>query len=120
MAPAPWICETGIDIEKKHHIGAGLTGLGATHRPTKLGVLRSNTQVIILKQQETPGGLASSHRDQNCFLWDSGGHVVFSHYPHFAQTLTEAVSEWNQHTRAAYAFMKGSDGIIRFIQYPVL
>ena len=111
MAPAPWSCETGIDIEKKQCIviiGAGPTGLGAIHRLTKLGVLCSNTQGIVLKQQETPGGLASSHQDQNGFLWDNGGHVVFSHYPYFTQTLTEAVSEWNEHTRAAYAFMKGS------------
>ena len=122
MAHTPWSCETGIDMEKKQRIviiGAGPTGLGAAHRLTKLGVLRSNTQVIVLEQQETPGGLASSHRDQNGFLWDNGGHVVFSHYPYFTQTLTEVVSEWNEHTRAAYAFMKGSDGIRRFVQYPV-
>ena len=98
MAPAPWSCETGIDIEKKHHvviIGAGPTGLGATHRLTKLGVLCSNTQVIILEQQETPGGLVSSHRDQNGFLWDNGGHVVFSNYPHYTQILRQSQSETN-------------------------
>ena len=109
-------------MEKKQRIviiGTGPTGLGAANRLIKLGVLRSNTQVIILEQQEIPGGLATSQRDQNGFLWDNGGHVVFSHYPYFTQTLTEAVSEWNQHTRAAYAFMKGSDGIRRFVQYPV-
>ena len=122
MTHASRSCETGIDVEKKQHIviiGVSPTGLGAAHRLTKLGVLRSDTQVIVLDQQGIPGGLAASHRDRNGFLWDNGGHVVFSHYPYFTQTLTEAVSEWNQHTRAAYAFMKGSDGIRRFVQYPV-
>ena len=122
MTHASRSCETGIDVEKKQRIviiGVGPTGLGAAHRLTKLGVLRSNMQVIVLDQQGIPGGLAASRRDRNGFLWDNGGHVVFSHYPYFTQTLTEAVSEWNQHTRAAYAFMKGSDGIRRFVQYSV-
>ena len=123
MTHAGWKCpETGINLEKYQRIvviGAGPTGLGAAHRLAKLGVLRSNTQVIVLDQQGIPGGLAASYRDPNGFLWDNGGHVVFSHYPYFTQTLTEAVSEWNKRTRAAYAFMKGSDGIRRFIQYPV-
>ena len=41
-----------------------------------------------------------------------------THYPYFTQTLTEAVSEWNEHTRAAYVFMMDFDGIRRFVQYP--
>ena len=119
MTSVPWNCVTATEKQRIVIIGAGPTGLGAAHRLVKLGVLRSNTQVIVLDQQGTPGGLASSYRDRNGFLWDNGGHVVFSHYPYFTQTLTEAVSEWNQHTRAAYAFIKGSDGIRRFVQYPV-
>ena len=119
MTSVPWNCITATEKQRIVIIGAGPTGLGAAHRLTKLGVLRSDTQVIVLDQQGIPGGLAASHRDRNGFLWDNGGHVVFSHYPYFTQTLTEAVSEWNQHTRAAYAFMKGSDGIRRFVQYPV-
>ena len=50
---------------------------------------------IVLEQQETPGGLASSYRDQNGFLWDNGGHVVFSHYPHFTQILRQSQSGTN-------------------------
>ena len=99
-----------IDVKKKQHIviiGAGPTGLGAAHRLSTLAVLRSNTQVIVLKQQGIPGGLAASYRNQNGFLWDYGGHVVFSHYPYFTQTLAEAVSEWNQHTRAATCLYEG-------------
>ena len=48
-----------------------------------------------------------------------GGHVVFSHYEYFDATLDRAVKDWNQKQRAAYAFMKGSDGKRRFIPYPV-
>ncbi len=76
-------------------IGAGPTSLGAAHRLYELGILRSKTQVIILEQEAEPGGLASSYRDSHGFLWDYGGHVVFSHYPYFDKVLDEAVSEWN-------------------------
>ena len=81
--------------------------------------MRSNTQVIILEQESFPGGLAISQRDKNGFLWDMGGHVVFSHYTYFDQSLNEAVPEWNLRTRAAFAFMKGYDNKRRFIPYPV-
>lgn len=100
-------------------IGAGPTALGAAHRLYKSGVLNSRTQVIILEQQAIPGGLASSHRDGQGFLWDNGGHVVFSHYTYFDHALDEAVPEWNKHIRDSYALMKGSDGVRRFIPYPV-
>jgi len=48
-----------------------------------------------------------------------GGHVVFSHYEHFDDTLDRSIESWNWRERAAYAFMKGSDGVRRFIPYPV-
>ncbi|XP_078381629.1 uncharacterized protein LOC144664392 [Oculina patagonica] len=48
-----------------------------------------------------------------------GGHVIFSHYDYFDDTLNRTVKSWNRRERAAYAFMKGSDGIRRFIPYPV-
>ena len=100
-------------------IGAGPTGLGAAHRLYKSGALNSWTEVVILEQQAIPGGLASSHRDNQGFLWDNGGHVVFSHYAYFDGVLDEAVPDWNKRTRDSYAFMEGSDGIRRFIPYPV-
>ena len=111
-----------IDLEKKQRIviiGAGPTGLGVAHRLYKLGVLRSNTQVVILEQAQEAGGLVSSYRDQQGFLWDNGGHVVFSHYPYYDHVLDEAVMEWEKRSRAAYAFMMGSSGKRKFIPYPV-
>ena len=100
-------------------IGAGPTGLGAAHRLYNMGILNSNTQVIVLERENHPGGLASSVRDRNGFLWDNGGHVVFSHYKYFDHALDNAVPDWNKLKRAAFTFMKGSDGIRRFIPYPV-
>jgi protoporphyrinogen oxidase len=100
-------------------IGAGPTGLGAAQRMLELGIMRSESQLIILEQESAPGGLATSRRDDEGFLWDMGGHVVFSHYHYFDKSLDRAVQEWNKHKRAAFAFMKGSDNERRFIPYPV-
>ena len=112
----------GMDSSKVQRlviIGSGPTSLGAAQRLFELGIMRSNTQLIILEQESFPGGLAISKRDKNGFLWDMGGHVVFSHYTYFDQSLDEAVPEWNMRTRAAFAFMKGADEVRRFIPYPV-
>ena len=100
-------------------IGAGPTALGAAHRIYELSKEFPETSITILEQGGKPGGLASSERDEQGFLWDMGGHVVFSHYDYFDKTLDTAVKEWNRRQRAAYAFMKGSDGKRRFIPYPV-
>ncbi len=49
-------------------IGAGPTALGVAYRLYNLGVLASNTQVVILKQEDGLGRAASSYRDSNGFL----------------------------------------------------
>ena len=74
---------------------------------------------MILEQQNKSGGLATSELDSSGFLWDMGGHVVFSHYPYFDHVLSEAVKGWNEHKRAAFAFMMGSSGKRSFVPYPV-
>ena len=45
--------------------------------------------------------------------------MVFSHYEYFDWVLDRAIKDWNVRKRAAYAFLKGSDGKRRFIPYPV-
>ena len=100
-------------------IGAGPTCLGAAQRLYELGIMRTDLQLIILEQESVPGGLATSQRDDQGFLWDMGDHVVFSHYNYFDQSLDNVVEEWNKHTRAAFAFMAGSDNERKFIPYPV-
>lgn len=101
-------------------IGGGPTALGAVHRLYELGIMRSNTQVTILEQASKPGGSATSERDEKGFLWDNmGGHAVFSRYKYFTKVLEKVVPKWNRHVRADYALMKGSDGVRRFILYPM-
>ena len=99
-------------------IGAGPTGLGAAWWAHELSFLGEANQLIILEQEMMPGGLASSVRDEHGFLWDKGGHVVFSHYDYFDKILEDAV-EWNERTRASYCFMTSADGKYRYIPYPV-
>ncbi|XP_078383341.1 uncharacterized protein LOC144665929 [Oculina patagonica] len=100
-------------------IGSGPTALGAAHRLFELNKKFPNLKVAILEQHGKPGGLATSERDDQGFLWDMGGHVIFSHYEYFDDTLDRTIKSWNRRERAAYAFMKGSDGIRRFVPYPV-
>ena len=101
-------------------IGSGPTALGAAQRLLELINRRfPKLSIAILEQHGKAGGLASSERDEKGFLWDMGGHVVFSHYEYFDDTLDRSIEHWNRLERAAYAFMKGSDGIRRFIPYPV-
>ena len=100
-------------------IGAGPTALGAAYRLYELSKEFTNISLINFEQSGKPGGLAASERDDQGFLWDMGGHVVFSHYEFFDRVLDRAIKDWNVRKRAAYAFMKGSDGKRRFIPYPV-
>ncbi len=100
-------------------IGSGPTALGAGHRLLELGVLREYHQVTIFEQNDEPGGLASTVRDNLGFLWDLGGHVVFSHYAKFTQLLDDTVPEWNHHQRQAYALLMNSDKSPRYVPYPI-
>ena len=101
-------------------VGSGPTALGASQRLLELMNRNfSKLSILILEQNDKPGGLACSERDDRGFLWDMGGHVVFSHYDYFDDMLDRSIESWNRRERAAYAFMKGSDGIRRFIPYPV-
>ena len=113
------VLETNISNHKIVIIGAGPTGLGAAHRLYELSKAFPNTSVTILEQNGKPAGLAASERDDQGFLWDMGGHVIFSHYDYFDYVLGRTVKEWNRRQKAAYAFMKGSDNKRRFIPYPV-
>ena len=58
-------------------IGAGPAGLGAAYRLNELGY----KDWQIFERDSYVGGLAASFKDQKNFIWDIGGHVIFSHYP---------------------------------------
>jgi len=64
-------------------IGAGPTGLGAAYRLNEL----EYENWVLYEQSEHVGGHSTSHVDSKGFVWDEGGHVIFSHYPYFDQLV---------------------------------
>ena len=91
-------------------LGAGPCGLGAGWRLTELG----HSHFLILESCSNPGGLASTETDDAGFLWDMGGHVIFSHYKYFHDLLSVINENWCYHKTEAFVWMKG-----RFIPYPL-
>jgi len=77
-------------------LGGGPAGLGAATRLQQLGY----DQWDLLEQSATVGGLASSARDDQGFLWDMGVHVIYSHYAYFDDLMNHFVDEWATHQRA--------------------
>lgn len=64
-------------------IGAGPTGLGAAYRLHELGY----ENWVLYEKADHVGGHSTSHVDEKGFVWDEGGHVIFSHYPYFDQLV---------------------------------
>jgi protoporphyrinogen oxidase len=91
-------------------IGAGPAGLGAAWR---LNELREGDWLLVEKNSR-PGGLASSFTDGKGFVWDIGGHVLFSHYNYFDEAVNSWLGDnWVYHVRESWVWMDG-----RFIPYP--
>ena len=91
-------------------LGAGPTGLGAAHRLGEIG----HDDWDIYERTDHVGGLASSYRDAQGFIWDHGGHVMFSHYTYFDDLVeTMLRGDYDQHMREAWVWVHG-----RFIPYP--
>jgi protoporphyrinogen oxidase len=68
-------------------LGAGPTGLGAATRLQQLG----HHDWILIDRNEYTGGLATSFTDPQGFLWDIGGHVIFSHYAYFNDLIDKGL-----------------------------
>ncbi|SLM37487.1 udp-galactopyranose mutase [Lasallia pustulata] len=86
-------------------IGAGPTGLGAAKRLHQL----DGPSWMIIDSNETPGGLASTDVTPEGFLYDVGGHVIFSHYKYFDDVIDEALpkeDDWYTHQRISYVRCK--------------
>ncbi|KAK7996399.1 GTP-binding nuclear protein GSP1/Ran [Apiospora arundinis] len=93
-------------------IGAGPTGLGAAKRLQQTNL----ASWLIVDSNETPGGLASTDMTPEGFLYDVGGHVIFSHYKYFDDCINEALpqeSDWYTHQRVSY--VRFQDG---WVPYP--
>jgi len=91
-------------------IGAGPTGIGAAYRLNELGY--RNWEVY--EQEDHVGGLASSFVDEKGFVWDIGGHVMFSHYEYFDRYVDSVLGEdFLTHQRKSFIRMLG-----RWVPYP--
>ncbi len=91
-------------------LGAGPTGLGAAHRLAELG----HEDWDIYERADHVGGLAASYLDSEGFLWDHGGHVMFSHYQYFDELVeTMLRGDYDQHLREAWVWMCD-----RYVPYP--
>jgi len=91
-------------------IGAGPTGLGAAYRLHELNY----DNWVLYEKSDYVGGHASSHVDAHGFVWDEGGHVIFSHYPYFDKLVDEMLGNAeNQLIRESW-IVKGES----WIPYP--
>ncbi|KAI9674155.1 MAG: hypothetical protein M1817_001973 [Caeruleum heppii] len=94
--------DTSVDVLI---IGAGPTGLGAAKRLNQI----NGPSWMIIDSNETPGGLASTDVTPEGFLYDVGGHVIFSHYKYFDDCIDEALpksDDWYTHQRISYVRCK--------------
>ena len=91
-------------------IGAGPTGLGAGYRLRELGY----DNFLMLEASDHVGGLASSERSANGFIYDIGGHVLFSHYEYFDKLFDKLLGdEYQLLLRESWVWMCD-----RFLPYP--
>ncbi|KAI5467001.1 hypothetical protein BGZ63DRAFT_418739 [Mariannaea sp. PMI_226] len=87
-------------------IGMGPTGLGAAKRLNQI----NGPSWLIVDSSDKAGGLASTDVTPEGFLYDVGGHVIFSHYKYFDDCLNEALpkeEDWYDHQRISYVRYKG-------------
>ena len=48
----------------------------------------------MLADCDEPGGLAMTEETPEGFIFDMGGHVIFSHYEYFDELLNVACGRW--------------------------
>jgi protoporphyrinogen oxidase len=94
-------------------VGAGPTGLGAASRLKQ----HKHEDWLLVDAFSEAGGLAMTDITPEGFLFDMGGHVIFSHYDYFDQIIDAAVGtgpeHWAVHERVSYVWMKN-----RWVPYP--
>ena len=91
-------------------IGAGPTGLAAGYRLRELGY----DNWLMLEARDKVGGLASSEKSPNGFIYDIGGHVLFSHYEYFDRLFDKLMGdEYQLLLRESWVWM-----CERFLPYP--
>uniref|UniRef100_A0A098DX86 Amine oxidase domain-containing protein n=5 Tax=Fusarium sambucinum species complex TaxID=569360 RepID=A0A098DX86_GIBZE len=99
----PTMANTNVDVLV---IGMGPTGLGAAKRLNHI----NGPSWLIVDSSDKAGGLASTDTTPEGFLYDVGGHVIFSHYKYFDDCIDEALpkdDDWYTHQRISYVRYKG-------------
>jgi len=91
-------------------IGAGPTGLGAAYRLHELGY----EDWTLYEKSDHVGGHSCSHVDEKGFVWDEGGHVIFSHYPYFDKLVDDMLGKEENHLIRESWIVKGDS----WIPYP--
>lgn len=94
-------------------VGAGPTGLGAAWRLFELAST-SDTSWVLVDSADSPGGMARSVRDEAGFVWDFGGHIIYSHYRYFDDVMAKLNLQWLHHPRSRWIWMDQS-----MIPYPL-
>jgi protoporphyrinogen oxidase len=91
-------------------VGAGPTGLAAGYRLKELGY----DNFVICEARNKVGGLASSETSSNGFIYDIGGHVLFSHYEYFDRLFDKLMgNDYQELQREAWVWM-----FDRWLPYP--
>ncbi|HET9793674.1 MAG TPA: FAD-dependent oxidoreductase [Thermoanaerobaculia bacterium] len=91
-------------------LGAGPAGLAAAYRLKELG----HDDFEVLEARATPGGLASSETSRNGFVYDIGGHVLFSHFRYFDELFDRMLGDGYQELeRESWIWIMD-----RFLPYP--
>lgn len=79
--------------------------------------LAYNLMCCCFFKAEGAGGLACTDTTAEGFLYDMGGHVIFSHYQYFDELLEAAVGKgdgaWNTLQRISYVWIRD-----RWVAYP--
>lgn len=93
-------------------LGGGPAGLGAAWRLDEIG----HDDYAVFEARDRWGGLSASCTDPEGFVWDFGGHVLFSHYRYFDRVMDQVLgdTEWLVHHREAWIYMQD-----RFVPYPL-
>jgi protoporphyrinogen oxidase len=48
---------------------------------------------VLYEKSDHVGGHSTSHVDPHGFVWDEGGHVIFSHYPYFDKLVDQMLGK---------------------------
>ena len=83
-------------------IGGGPTGIGAAYHLQKLGY----DNWFMYEKNSYLGGHSATHKDRSGFLWDEGGHVLFSHFKYYDVFLSEVLGKnFYRHRRESWVKM---------------